>query len=261
MGRHGRSKRSDVYGGSRERWRSVIAGLATAVVLGSAFTAAVLHEAGGSHHVSAAPVGRGSAGTGAGSAAPLPDVPSPPSGGAAPSEGPTPSASAAPGGGNRAKPPAKGSGRAAGGATPAVSKPGGAGARRAVLPASASEAEAGALRLINIERAEAGCRPLTVSPALVALAVDHSRDMAAAGYADTTSPTWGTVWKRAERSGIEGVAAENIARGPADPQALLNVWTGRPGARKNLLDCNYRSTGIGAYFNGSGFWWTEEFAA
>ncbi|MFD7085989.1 CAP domain-containing protein [Streptomyces sp. NPDC059918] len=128
------------------------------------------------------------------------------------------------------------------------------------MPASASEAEAGALSLINIARAEAGCRPLTVSPALAALAGDHSRDMAAAGYAASTSPSRGTVWNRAERAGVEGMAAENIARGPADPQALLNVWTGSPGARANLLNCDYRSTGIGAYFNGSGFWWTEEFA-
>ncbi|MFB7053571.1 CAP domain-containing protein [Streptomyces vinaceus] len=114
---------------------------------------------------------------------------------------------------------------------------------------------------MNEARAEAGCRPFTVSPQLTALAAEHSEDMALRGYFAHTAPDGTTPWARADLGGVKGVAAEDIARGPADPQALLNVWMAQPEARANLLNCGFRTVGLGAYFNDSGFWWTEDYAA
>ncbi|RSS81234.1 CAP domain-containing protein [Streptomyces sp. WAC06614] len=132
--------------------------------------------------------------------------------------------------------------------------------RDQALP-NAGAAATEATELVNVARAEAGCEPLSVSPALTALAVGHSKDMALDGYFGHGGPDGSTLWQRAARSGTRNVSAENIARGPADPQALLNAWMARPGSRANILNCGFRTMGTGAYFNGTGFWWTEDFAA
>ncbi|MFE3765434.1 CAP domain-containing protein [Streptomyces sp. NPDC059104] len=134
-------------------------------------------------------------------------------------------------------------------------------ARRASIPRTAAAAAAAAEELVNEARAEAGCSPLTVSPALSSVAAAHSEDMALHGYFSSTAPDGSTPWTRSARAGVQGLRAENIARGPADPQALLNQWTAQPGSRANLLDCGSHSMGIGAYFNSVGFWWTEDFGA
>ncbi|MFF0219146.1 CAP domain-containing protein [Streptomyces vinaceus] len=133
-----------------------------------------------------------------------------------------------------------------------------AGSRQAV-PRTAGAAAAAAEELVNVARAQAGCAPLTSSPALAALAARHSQDMAVDGYFSHAGPAGSSLWQRAARSGAPDVNAENIARGPADPQALLNAWMARPGSRANILNCGLRTVGTGAYFNGTGFWWTEDY--
>ncbi|MFF4369406.1 CAP domain-containing protein [Streptomyces sp. NPDC001594] len=134
-------------------------------------------------------------------------------------------------------------------------------AHRESIPRTPSAATAAAAKLVDEARAEAGCEPLTVDPALAALAAGHSKDMALDGYFGHQGPDGAPLVVRAARSGAPAATAENIARGPADPQALMNMWMARPGARANILNCGFHSMGLGAYFNGSGFWWTGDFAA
>lgn len=133
-------------------------------------------------------------------------------------------------------------------------------APREKVPQTAAAAAGAAGKLINEARAVAGCQPLAMSPALVVLAVQHSKDMALDGYFGHRGPDGATLWQRAARSGAAGTSAENIARGPADPQALLNMWMAQPGSRSNIVDCGLHTMGLGAFFNGSGFWWTGDFA-
>ncbi|MFJ7209220.1 CAP domain-containing protein [Streptomyces sp. NPDC098789] len=134
-------------------------------------------------------------------------------------------------------------------------------APRESIPRTATAAAAAAEELVNVARAEAGCSPLTFSPALSAAAGAHSKDMAVDGYFSSTGRDGSTPGSRSAGAGVTGVSAENIARGPADPQALMNEWMARPGARANLLDCGNHTSGLGAYFDDVGFWWTEDFAA
>ncbi|MFD1832362.1 CAP domain-containing protein [Streptomyces desertarenae] len=120
-------------------------------------------------------------------------------------------------------------------------------------------AEAEVLRLVNLERAEAGCKPLTADPELAELAGRFSRDMAAQGFFSHTDPDGDTPWDRAEAAGIENLAAENIARGQANAQSVMDAWMDSPGHRANILNCDYRTLGVGVHFAEGGPWWTQNF--
>jgi uncharacterized protein YkwD len=123
----------------------------------------------------------------------------------------------------------------------------------------AATAAQAVLALVNEERALAGCRPLTADPALGRLAADFSRDMAERGFFDHTDPDGATPWDRAERAGVTYLGGENIARGQADAQAVMDAWMNSEGHRANILNCEFTTLGVGVYLGDGGPWWTQEF--
>ncbi|MFI6208818.1 CAP domain-containing protein [Streptomyces sp. NPDC051041] len=129
-------------------------------------------------------------------------------------------------------------------------------------PAAASAesaAEAQVLRLVNEERAKAGCSPVTASGALAELAGDFSDAMAEQGFFDHTDPSGATPWDRAERAGISNLGGENIARGQTDAAAVMEAWMNSAGHRANILNCDFRTLGVGVHFGAGGPWWTQDF--
>ncbi|MDK0522530.1 CAP domain-containing protein [Streptomyces sp. ML-6] len=131
--------------------------------------------------------------------------------------------------------------------------------RRSVTSAPASSAQAAVLALVNQERSKVGCSPLTASSPLASLAQDFSEDMAARGFFDHTDPDGRSPWDRASKAGVKGLAAENIARGQADAQAVMDAWMDSPGHRANILNCDYKTLGVGVHQGSGGPWWTQEF--
>lgn len=127
------------------------------------------------------------------------------------------------------------------------------------VTSSASAAEAEVLRLVNKERAKVGCSPVTADPALAKLAGNFSADMAARGFFDHTDPDGVTPWDRADRAGVKGVGAENIARGGADPGAVMNSWMNSDSHRANILNCDFKRLGVGVVMADGGPWWTQDF--
>ncbi|RKN06741.1 CAP domain-containing protein [Streptomyces radicis] len=115
------------------------------------------------------------------------------------------------------------------------------------------------LALVNEERANAGCRPLTLDAALTNLAIAHSRDMAERGYFDHTDPDGRTPWDRAAAAGVSHLGGENIARGQPDARAVMDAWMASEGHRANILNCDYTTLGVGAHFADGGPWWTQNF--
>ncbi|MCX5601126.1 CAP domain-containing protein [Streptomyces phaeochromogenes] len=124
---------------------------------------------------------------------------------------------------------------------------------------TASKAEAEVLSLVNEERAKAGCSPVTASSTLAALAESFSEDMAARGFFDHTDPSGASPWDRAEKLGIANLGGENIARGQADAAAVMEAWMNSPGHRANILNCDFKTLGVGAHFASGGPWWTQDF--
>ncbi|QDY79226.1 CAP domain-containing protein [Streptomyces qinzhouensis] len=119
--------------------------------------------------------------------------------------------------------------------------------------------EAEVLELVNQERAKVGCSPLRFDSALARLAGNFSADMAARGFFDHTDPDGDSPWDRAKQSGVKNLAAENIARGQADAAAVMNAWMNSDGHRANILNCDYKTLGVGVHLGGGGPWWTQNF--
>ncbi|MEU6404425.1 CAP domain-containing protein [Streptomyces sp. NPDC046985] len=185
----------------------------------------------------------------------------------APSAAPSASASSAP-----AAPSAKPTtapGRTAGSQAPQAAPSPDAPARTAAptapstRPPAAASAEAAAeaevLRLVNQERAQAGCHPLTANGPLTSLAEGFSTAMAEQGFFDHTDPSGATPWDRAAKRGITGLGGENIARGQADAAAVMTAWMNSPGHRANILNCDFKTLGVGVHFGAGGPWWTQDF--
>ncbi|MER6064432.1 CAP domain-containing protein [Streptomyces sp. NPDC001792] len=128
-----------------------------------------------------------------------------------------------------------------------------------VAVSTASAAEAEVLKLVNGERAKVGCSPLAANSSLSELAESFSDDMAARDFFDHTDPDGKTPWDRAAAAGITDLGGENIARGQADAAAVMQAWMNSPGHRANILNCDFKTLGVGVHLGPGGPWWTQDF--
>ncbi|MFF3560207.1 CAP domain-containing protein [Streptomyces sp. NPDC002574] len=129
----------------------------------------------------------------------------------------------------------------------------------AVENGSESAAEAAVLALVNQQRATAGCQPVTDDEQLDALASDFSADMAARAFFDHTDPDGDDPWDRAAQAGVKDLGGENIARGQATAEEVMTAWMNSDGHRANILNCDFKTLGVGAVFGDGGPWWTQDF--
>ncbi|MGW6295388.1 CAP domain-containing protein [Streptomyces sp. NPDC055058] len=139
-------------------------------------------------------------------------------------------------------------------ADPATKKPANPGSTSAEQAASAQ-----VLRLVNQERAKVGCRPVAADNALAGLAKAFSDDMAERGFFDHTDPDGATPWDRAKEAGIADLGGENIARGQLDAAAVMEAWMNSPGHKANILNCDFKTLGVGVHMGPGGPWWTQNF--
>lgn len=122
-----------------------------------------------------------------------------------------------------------------------------------------AQVEAEVLKLVNEERVAAGCSPVAANSALSKLARSFSQDMASRGYFDHTDPDGDTPWDRAASLGIPDLGGENIARGQATAEAVMNAWMNSPGHKANILNCDFKTLGVGVHLGDGGPWWTQDF--
>ncbi|WP_420833883.1 CAP domain-containing protein [Streptomyces antarcticus] len=122
-----------------------------------------------------------------------------------------------------------------------------------------SAEETAVVALVNQARAQAGCGPVRANPPLAALAGAFSKDMAVRGFFGHTDPDGNTPWDRASKAGLSGLGGENIARGQGDAASVMNSWMNSPGHKANILNCEFRTLGVGAHFSAGGPWWTQDF--
>ncbi|MFC9233383.1 CAP domain-containing protein [Streptomyces decoyicus] len=116
------------------------------------------------------------------------------------------------------------------------------------------------VELVNAQRAQHGCGPLTVDPHIQAAAQAHSDDMAARNYYEHNTPEGVDPGTRMTKAGFQwGSWAENIFKSPKDPSTAVKGWMDSPGHRDNILNCSYTSTGVGVNLSANGPWWTQDF--
>ncbi|MEN8650656.1 CAP domain-containing protein [Streptomyces sp. 21So2-11] len=142
---------------------------------------------------------------------------------------------------------------------PATDSGSDSGAGKPAGSGSTATAEAAVLTLVNKERVKAGCTPVRSNQLLAKLAGDFSQDMAARGFFDHTDPDGATPWDRADKAGIDDLGGENIARGQADARSVMDAWMKSKGHRANILNCDYKTLGVGVHIAEGGPWWTQDF--
>ena len=114
------------------------------------------------------------------------------------------------------------------------------------------------IRLVNQIRVDNGLKPLTYHWELARVARYKSQDMKDNRYFAHNSPTYGTPFQMIKSFGISyRSAGENIAKGYATPQAVVNAWMNSSGHRANILNANYTHIGIG--YVAPGNYWTQMF--
>jgi uncharacterized protein YkwD len=117
------------------------------------------------------------------------------------------------------------------------------------------------LRLVNVERAKAGCQAVVSQPILNGTARAHSKDMAVRNYFSHTNPDGKSPFDRMRAAGYAGrMMGENIAAGYTTPSSVMTAWMNSSGHRANILNCGYKDLGVGYHSGGSyRHYWTQNF--
>ncbi len=122
--------------------------------------------------------------------------------------------------------------------------------------ATASGAVARVVELVNAERAEAGCAPVTANSTLNTAAQRHSEDMASTGTMSHTGSDGSDPGERLTRAGYAwSTYGENVAYGYSTPEQVMQGWMTSPGHKANILNCSFKEIGVGL----SGTYWTQDF--
>ncbi|WP_191256901.1 CAP domain-containing protein [Amycolatopsis oliviviridis] len=111
--------------------------------------------------------------------------------------------------------------------------------------------------LVNSERADAGCSPVSNEAHLAAAAQGHSDDMSARNYFSHTTPEGTTFDQRIRAAGYDKPGAENIAKGQSNAAKVMDAWMNSEGHRANILNCKLKKIGVGV--NTKGMYWTQNF--
>ena len=141
--------------------------------------------------------------------------------------------------------------------------------------ANSARAEAATLCLINVQRARHGDRALRPNADLARSAAAHSAEMVSENYFDHVSPAGETPLARIKAStylprSSGYIVGENIALGTlqlATPAAIVASWMMSAHHRANILNPDFRDSGIGIvarapsrYSNGQpGATYTQQF--
>ena len=114
------------------------------------------------------------------------------------------------------------------------------------------------VRLVNEIRAQRGLKELTYNWELSRVARYKSQDMKDKNYFSHTSPTYGSPYQMMKSFGITyRTAGENIAKGYATPQAVVDAWMNSEGHRANILNTSFTQIGVGYVADGN--YWTQMF--
>lgn len=116
------------------------------------------------------------------------------------------------------------------------------------------------VRLVNIERGNAGLGPLAKNNALCQAAAARASELTT--LFDHTRPNGTLCFTILEEYGISyTTCAENIAAGQPTPAEVVNGWMNSPGHRANILNADVTEIGIGLVYTEDAYhyYWVQLF--
>jgi uncharacterized protein YkwD len=129
--------------------------------------------------------------------------------------------------------------------------------QRQAPPARNAGPEQDVVARTNAERTAAGCGALRSDSRLAAAARAHSVDMVNRHYFEHDSPDGTTPADRVAAAGYSDYGGENIAYGQGSAAEVMSDWMGSPDHRRNILDCDFTTIGVG--LDPRGMYWTQDF--
>ncbi|MEU7185415.1 CAP domain-containing protein [Streptomyces sp. NPDC045369] len=126
-------------------------------------------------------------------------------------------------------------------------------------PRNAAATRAAVVRLVNRERAKAGCRPVRAHRTVTKAAQRHSDHMAREGSLSHRERGGSGPGSRLSAVGYDWRrAGENIARGQRGAAEVVRAWARSPEHQVVLADCAFRHAGVGinSGTDDRGPWWT-----
>lgn len=109
--------------------------------------------------------------------------------------------------------------------------------------------------LVNVERAKEGLSPLTINKKVQAAAQVRAKECEQ--YFSHTRPNGSSFATALREQGVSyRNAGENIAWGQRSPEEVVNAWMNSAGHRKNIMNPNFTTIGVGYYENvkGTDYW-------
>lgn len=126
---------------------------------------------------------------------------------------------------------------------------------------SRGDAAAEVVAVVNRHRAETGCGPVRLRPALNRAARRHSADMARGQRLSHTGTDGSSPAARMRAAGYQPRhSAEVIAAGAGTPEAAVRTWMDSDPHRAIVLTCRYTHAGVGVAGGSGGPWWTLDLA-
>lgn len=127
-----------------------------------------------------------------------------------------------------------------------------------------TSAQVRVLQLVNGARSQAGLTPLVSNDALTSAAQSYAQLMAST---NCFSHTCGSVPDFSQRITLAGYTnwrnlGENIAAGYPTPDEAFSGWMNSSGHRANILNPNFRDSGVGVANGGQyGIYWVQDFGS
>ena len=117
------------------------------------------------------------------------------------------------------------------------------------------------VRLVNIERVNAGLAPLTLDETLCAAAQVRAKEIDS--EFSHTRPDGSSCFTVLKEMGIPYRACgENIAKGSPTPERVVQGWMNSAGHRANILNENFTTIGVGVHEDAAGVMhWAQMFTA
>lgn len=114
------------------------------------------------------------------------------------------------------------------------------------------------IRLVNVERANAGLSPLSKNGGACQGAAVRANEIV--NTFSHTRPDGRSCFTVFEEVGVTYTSCgENIAAGQKSPEAVVTAWMNSPGHRANILDEGFEEIGVGVVEVNGYFYWVQLF--
>lgn len=108
------------------------------------------------------------------------------------------------------------------------------------------------LKIVNQKRKSAGVQELIMDQDLLNVAMMRAAECVVSF--DHVRPNGSSCLS------IDKISGENIAMGYRSPEYVMNAWMNSSGHKKNIMNANYKSIGIGCLYQNGKYYWVQSFS-